>query len=262
MKWPRKKWVGFIIGIAIGIPLGPLLAKSSDHNPVWVNRALAVLLLAGLPILAFRAASLIRRGKIPVLSPLKRYLLGIPWVLFPAMVACDLLFKVSPDSVFDWFDPLDRRALVVWIFILVFGAAGIAWSVIGLKRAGWLPREPQSALLIPHTRAEKIVCVLVFAPVIGICEEFLYRGYLYHEVSAWVHSVPLAVAITSLAFGLAHAHQGPAGFVRGTLLGGLFAVPVVRLGVIYPSMFTHFLYDAVVLAWLGPKLIRAEQSPA
>ena len=45
MKWPRKKWIGFIIGIAIGIPLGPLLANSSDHNPVWVNRALAGLLL-------------------------------------------------------------------------------------------------------------------------------------------------------------------------------------------------------------------------
>ncbi|MGH8378893.1 MAG: CPBP family intramembrane glutamic endopeptidase, partial [Gammaproteobacteria bacterium] len=101
-------------------------------------------------------------------------------------------------------------------------------------------------------------CVFLLAPTAGICEEFIYRGFLLSLLAMLLHSTGWAVAISSAAFGVAHPYQGWRGMARAALLGALLAWPVVRLGSLLPSMIAHFLVDAVSLGWLGPATLRRE----
>ena len=76
----------------------------------------------------------------------------------------------------------------------------------------------------------------------GIVEEIIYRGfvlwYLQHFMSIWP-----AVAVSSIAFGLAHSYQGPGGMLRtglvGAVLGALFAIS----GSIWLPIIVHILID-------------------
>ena len=116
-------------------------------------------------------------------------------------------------------------------------------------------------LLMPESRLERWWALLGLAPTAGICEEFLYRGFLLSEASGWFHSALWGIVISSLAFGLAHVYQGVNGMFRAALLGALLAYPVVAVGSLYPSMTAHFLIDAVALLWLGPKFLKPEDPP-
>ena len=100
---------------------------------------------------------------------------------------------------------------------------------------------------------EKILAVALVSPTAALCEEFLYRGYLYAFFTERLESSPWAWFLSSVAFGLAHSYQGPGGVLRAGLLGALLAYPVVIYGSIYPAMVAHFIVDVVALAWMGPR---------
>ncbi|HEV2492874.1 MAG TPA: type II CAAX endopeptidase family protein [Terriglobia bacterium] len=143
-----------------------------------------------------------------------------------------------------------------WTVGLTLASSAGLLLVILLERRGWWPPESELVyLLLPETRREKVWCVLLLAPTAGLCEEFLYRGFLLFQIANWTHSSGWGLAISSIAFGLAHTYQGVNGMARAAFLGALLALPVVRLGTLYPSMASHFLIDALALVWLGPKLL-------
>jgi membrane protease YdiL (CAAX protease family) len=173
---------------------------------------------------------------------------------------------------------------VVWSGGLGFGAVGfrsvsqdrfLAWSaglaavtlvglglVMALERLGLWPEESDLVqVLIPQTRLEKVLAVGLVAPTAAFCEELLYRGFLFTLLLQWTDSVPWALAISSVGFGLAHAYQGIHGMMRTALLGALLTVPLIRTGSLYPSMAAHFVIDAVALAWLGPRFLRPNPPP-
>ena len=146
-----------------------------------------------------------------------------------------------------------------WTAVLVVVSVAGLGLVLLLEQRGWWPKESEMVqLLLPQNRREKLWAFLGLAPTAGLCEEFLYRGFLLAEVTAWFHSAVWGVVISSIAFGFAHFYQGLNGMVRAGLLGALLAWPVVQTGSLYPSMTAHFLIDAVALLWLGPKFVRQE----
>jgi len=152
---------------------------------------------------------------------------------------------ISPPSFFFW------TAVLTGVSLAALGL------VVWLEQLGWLPSEPELVrALIPQTREERIWAVLIIAPTAAVCEKFLYRGILLAELSQRLHSVALAVALSSLVFGMAHTYQGFNGIARAALLGGLLAIPVIRLGSVFPSMASHFLIDAVALTLLGPEMLK------
>ena len=146
-----------------------------------------------------------------------------------------------------------------WTLFLTLIPIAALGLVVLLERLNWFPEEPELVrLLIPRTRREKFLAVVLLAPTAALCEEFIYRGYLLHQLLAWGIAIPWAWIGSSVAFGMAHAYQGFNGMARAALLGGLLALPVVRLGSLYPSMIAHFLIDAVALVWLGPRFLKSE----
>lgn len=154
------------------------------------------------------------------------------------------------------FRPLPFPSVFQWVLLMTIVTAAVLGLMLLLEGGGWWPQESELVyLLMPVTREEKLWAVLLVAPTAALCEEFLYRGYLLAQVSQWTQSPPLALGLSSLAFGLAHVYQGWSGMIRAALLGILLAYPVVRLGSLYPSMAAHFVIDVLALVWLGPKFL-------
>jgi len=78
----------------------------------------------------------------------------------------------------------------------------------------------------------------------GIVEEIVYRGFVLWYLGQFM---PLwaAVAVSSLAFGLAHSYQGANGAVRCGLTGLAFAVFYVVTGSIWLPIVAHVLLDVL-----------------
>lgn len=76
----------------------------------------------------------------------------------------------------------------------------------------------------------------------GICEEFLYRGYLIWYVAQFTGTV-VGALVASVIFGLAHLYQGPAGALRVAMLGAVFAALYLFTESLWVPMLLHVMVD-------------------
>ncbi len=216
----------------------------------------SALLIAGVPLLSWRSS---RPELVQGIPRTALYFSAVvsQWIL--AAIGALVVFFAWPDGRAIGLVPVSGSGFLNWTLLLVVVSVAGLGLVLLLEKRGWWPEEPEMVrALMPQTRRERWWALLGLAPTAGVCEEFLYRGFLLAEASAWFHSAAWGVAISSVAFGLAHSYQGLNGMVRAGLLGALLAWPVVQMGSLYPSMSAHFLIDVVALLWLGPKFVRQE----
>jgi membrane protease YdiL (CAAX protease family) len=215
-----------------------------------------LLLVAGVPALSYATA---RRSQLRQVPRLALYFSATvsQWVL--ALLGLVVTLWTARDLVAATFRLLPLPAILTWaVALAAVSLAGLGICLL-LEHRGWWPKEPELVyLLIPQTPREKLWALCIVTPTAAFCEEFLYRGYLLAQLGQWLHSVPWALGISSLAFGLAHMYQGWRGVLRAALLGALLALPVLRLGSLYPAMLAHALIDGLALVWLGPRLLRQE----
>ena len=138
--------------------------------------------------------------------------------------------------------------------LLVFGLVGA--GVIGtahwfnLRRVG---RSKSPALervkaiaqrIFPHSNRElTIFCGLAITA--GICEEFIYRGFV---MGALAH-VPLptwaVLLISSVLFGLAHTYQGRGGVIGTLVLGTVFGLMRILYDSLVIVVLWHIAIDVV-----------------
>jgi membrane protease YdiL (CAAX protease family) len=94
-----------------------------------------------------------------------------------------------------------------------------------------------------------IVVMGVFNTVLG--EELLFRGFLQGRLEALLGARRgagfLAALLQALAFGLAHAYQGPTGILVTGCLGLLFGLLYLRTKSLWPLVVAHGLIDTVSL---------------
>jgi membrane protease YdiL (CAAX protease family) len=133
--------------------------------------------------------------------------------------------------------------VVALILVTAVYRMGGHWA----RRALAFQLRPVAALL-PRTRTERRAFVLL-AVTAGICEELLYRGFGLAALRWAVPGIghPALIAVTAVAFGLAHLYQGPAGMVLTGLLGGYFAWIAISTGSLLPVMLLHALVDLRIL---------------
>lgn len=221
-----------------------------------VRIAFSLLLVVGVPLLSWRSA---RPEQVQGVPKTALYFSAVvsQWVL--AAIGLVVVIVAGPAWSTIGLTPVDASGFFRWTLAVVLVSVAGLGLVLLLEQRGWWPRESDMVqLLMPENAREKLWAVLGLAPTAGLCEEFLYRGFLLAEATAWLHSAAWGIVVSSVAFGCAHAYQGLNGMVRAGLLGALLAWPVVQLGSLYPSMTAHFLIDAVALLWLGPKFVRQE----
>src|SRR5262249_40317212 len=103
------------------------------------------------------------------------------------------------------------------------------------------------ARLFPRTGPEFTLFV-VLSLTAGVCEDFLFRGFvmaalLRAGLAAW-----LVVLLSSAMFGLAHLYQGKGGSLGTGILGTLFALARMGFGSLLPAAVWHSVLD-IVAGW-------------
>jgi uncharacterized protein len=152
-----------------------------------------------------------------------------------------------------WPGPVAVAATVLVLGFVVVSTRALRSG--GLARAAAEPSRPgqgrhaepavhATLALLPRTTAERRLFTLVGVTA-GVCEEWLYRGFLLAVVAAIGGGLPTPalVAIGALAFGLAHAYQGVAGIVTTGVLGGVMAGLYLGTGSLLLPVVLHALID-------------------
>jgi membrane protease YdiL (CAAX protease family) len=98
--------------------------------------------------------------------------------------------------------------------------------------------------LFPSFGVEMTAFVVVCLTA-GFCEEMLYRGWMVNMVRAATGSTWVAVAVTSIIFGVGHAYQGVKGMVRTVFVGLQLAILYVWVGSLIPGQVLHAGADLI-----------------
>jgi membrane protease YdiL (CAAX protease family) len=96
--------------------------------------------------------------------------------------------------------------------------------------------------LLPHTGAERVIWILLSITA-GICEEGVFRGYLQRQFLALTQSAPVAIVLSALAFGGAHAYQGWKMAAMIGLLGAMLGGLAQWRGTVRTGMIAHAWQD-------------------
>jgi len=133
----------------------------------------------------------------------------------------------------------------------VVGAAvmgGLQW--LNLRRVGRIPAESRGVMqavaerILPQSAVELLPYVAL-ATTAGLCEEFLYRGFVMGALSSAGLGAWLVVLGSSLLFGLAHSYQGTGGMVMTFVVGLLLGVSRLAYNSLVPAVFWHAAVDVV-----------------
>jgi membrane protease YdiL (CAAX protease family) len=144
-------------------------------------------------------------------------------------------------------------------------------QIYGLRRLARLPveRQPSAAVLarklMPQNSVESLAFVAV-ACTAGVCEEFIYRGFLLTALARAAGDVPGAmifgVVLSTLLFAMAHLYQGARGVLSTFMLGLWFCALRFMTGSLVPGAAVHFGID-LVFGLAAPRLLaREKQQPS
>jgi membrane protease YdiL (CAAX protease family) len=123
-----------------------------------------------------------------------------------------------------------------------FLIGGLQW--LNLKRIGGMEGESPELLrqlanrLLPVNLLEYLP-YSALAITAGVCEEFVYRGFAIAALSKAGLPLWIAVIVSSLLFGLAHAYQGRGGIISTGVFGVLLAIGRIWFGSLVPVMMWH-----------------------
>ena len=137
-------------------------------------------------------------------------------------------------------------------------------QLIGLRHAAQLPEEKRGHLqhlaerLLPQHGTERLAFVAVAATA-GVCEEFLYRGFVFAALTVgWQDFGMLSVFGSAALFAMAHLYQGRRGMAATFGAGLLFAAARVATGSLGAGVVAHAAVD-LVAGLVGARLLAREQ---
>ena len=95
-----------------------------------------------------------------------------------------------------------------------------------------------------------LAAAVSLAATAGICEEILFRGFIFSALRNW-HGTLIAAAITGVLFGAVHAGSAPAlDLVPLAALGVGLCLLYRRTGSLYPCFVAHSLNNSIAFASL------------
>ena len=127
--------------------------------------------------------------------------------------------------------------------------AAIAIVVRLRKMATWSPEKKAAlrgrigavAVVVPRTKSE-LALFLGVALTAGICEELLYRGFLFAVAAPFV-TIYGAAVVSAIVFGLGHTYQGVRGIALTAAVGLFLGAFYFLTGSIVFPMILHVLID-------------------
>lgn len=137
--------------------------------------------------------------------------------------------------------PARRAAGLVVLTIFAFLLFSAIWAVA--------LNESTKEKLLEQLGANETVLLLALSALLTtvvapVCEEMLFRGYIFAALSKWKGWLPGA-AITAVLFGAVHAGSAPVvDLVPLAALGFFLCVLYRRTGSLYPCIATHSLNNS------------------
>lgn len=144
--------------------------------------------------------------------------------------------------------------LVAWTVILSLAAVVLVVLFFIVRRSLGLKESPLLVELLPDTRVEKGVFVIL-SMAAGFGEELAYRGFLIPGLALLVGGEWTAALLSSFVFGVLHAYQGWLGIVRTAALGLLLAAGFLISGSLWPAVLAHAILDVVAGLLVGESLV-------
>jgi membrane protease YdiL (CAAX protease family) len=126
----------------------------------------------------------------------------------------------------------------------------------GIRRIASMPIESTSRMreislrLMPRSLIEALA-FSALAVTAAVCEEFIYRGFVYAALQITTGSVTVAIVASSVLFSLAHLYQGRKGLVSTFILGLAFAVSRWATGNLIAATITHLVVD-LLAGYIAP----------
>src|SRR6266853_5079218 len=151
----------------------------------------------------------------------------------------------------------DQSRILVASIIGALIIAVLQW--LNLRRVGKLPVEARGSLqalaerILPQSTVE-LLPYLALAITAGLCEEFLYRGFVMAVLVRVGLPSWAVVLVSSVLFGLAHSYQGRGGMVMTLLIGLVLGSSRLTYDSLVPAIFWHSAVDVVAGA-AGPRYL-------
>src|SRR5579885_1544209 len=108
--------------------------------------------------------------------------------------------------------------------------------------------------MCPNTKIERIYFGAMSLSA-GIGEEIAFRSFLVAYFFAFGWNVFIALAASSLLFGINHSYQGTSGVVKTAIGGMVFGLLYFTSGSIWLAMIVHAAVDASILYNYRPDLV-------
>ena len=218
--------------------------------PVW-HTALIVALVATASIVGAREARHIPRQRTPAIF--RTTWRPLPWngcsqELFSGVCTCgELLCTKSSGHFHRMVVPLSctgcrtlEQALVFWIISLMM-LGGLATV---LQHFHLHPENIRTTVskLAPYSFPE-LIAWTVLSITAGICEEFIFRGYLQLQFARLSHRIWIGVASSAIVFGFSHGYEGLSGMLLIVAFGALFSILRLIRGNLRAGMIAHAWHD-------------------
>ena len=134
-----------------------------------------------------------------------------------------------------------------WILALVLAMTLASATIVAVRaiRAG-KSEVPGHLRHISRILPQNLLERIGFTPVAltaGICEETLYRGFLTFAFFQAYPNIIVALALSTVAFGIAHLYQGPRGIISTMALGLVLATIYRASGSLWPGIVVHAIVD-------------------
>src|SRR5579862_2175160 len=163
-------------------------------------------------------------------------------------------FGLRPPGV-GWKSATGMLVLLLVAFLIM----SVIWAAIFNPK----PEELLKQLGANETTSLLLLSAALTCVVAPICEEFLFRGYVFTALRSWRGTWPAAV-ITGLLFGAVHAGSAPAlDLVPLAGLGFGLCLLCRYTGSLYPCIVAHSLNNSLAFSslegwgWQAPALIVA-----
>jgi uncharacterized protein len=97
--------------------------------------------------------------------------------------------------------------------------------------------------LMPQETLDSLIFVALCVTA-GLCEEFIYRGFLYALIARSL-GIVIAFVASSVFFAIAHAYQGRRGMISTFILGLFLCASRIWTGNLLPAVAAHTTVDLV-----------------
>lgn len=250
------KRMGTKVENPVGTQLAPSWKKLRFDLPACLHRFMPwdfwlIFLFLGV-VLPWRGRQRVRQlMAIPEVTGRDRIRLYISTILFQWALAAIVGWRALARGL-TWHElGLTRGFTPSIVLITVVGAALIAiahW--MNLRRMANSDHPAIESLralgsrLFPRQPTEFVLYALL-AFTAGICEEFIFRGFMIAALfRAGLSTLPVVV-ISSAMFGVAHLYQGKGGGMGTALLGMFFAGARIAYGSLLPVVLWHAVLDII-----------------